>query len=162
MVFPLEDPIYSATLKTRRAFRKGRRYSRVVSDLAQSLGALVSARVPGLIALYLFGSRARGDGGQDADFDLGLLGRGKLDSVERWKLQEDLAALVHTHVDLVDLRQASTVMRVQVLRDAVLMVDASPPERQAFEVVALSAYARLNEERREILNDIGERGRVYG
>jgi uncharacterized protein len=133
-----------------------------VPDLRQSLGDLVSARVPGLIALYLFGSRARGDGGVDADFDLGLLAQGKLDPVERWKLQEDLAALVHANVDLVDLRQASTVMRVQVLRDAVLMVDARPSERQAFEVVALSAYARLNDERREILNDVAERGRVYG
>jgi hypothetical protein len=53
-------------------------------------------------------------------------------------------------------------MRVQVLRDAVLMVDAGPVERQMFEVFALSAYARLNDERREILNDVAERGRVYG
>jgi predicted nucleotidyltransferase len=133
-----------------------------VPDPGPSLGALVSSRVPGLIALYLFGSRARGDGGADADFDLGLLAHGKLDPIERWKLQEELAALVHTHVDLVDLRQASTVMRVQVLRDAVLVVDASPVERQMFEVFALSAYARLNDERREILNDVAERGRVYG
>ena len=85
-----------------------------------------------------------------------------LDPIERWKLQEELATLVHTHVDLVDLRLASTVMRVQVLRDAVLVVDASPTERQMFEVFALSAYARLNDERREILNDVAERGRVYG
>jgi len=64
-------------------------------------------------------------------------------------MQEDLAALAHQNVDLVDLRQASTVMRVEVLRDAILLIDAQPSPRSAFEAFALSAYARLNEERRE-------------
>jgi predicted nucleotidyltransferase len=133
-----------------------------VPDVTQRLAALVSTRVPGLVALYLFGSRARGDAGPDADFDLGLLGHDKLDAVERWKLQEDLAAHAHANVDLVDLRRASTVMRVQVLRDGALLVDVHPAERQAFEATALSAYARLNEERREILNDLAARGSIYG
>jgi predicted nucleotidyltransferase len=131
-------------------------------DLTQSLAGEVSSRVHGLVALYLFGSRARGDAGPDADLDLGLLAHGKLDPIERWKLQEDLAARAHANVDLVDLRQASTVMRMQVLRDGALLVDAHPSERQAFEAIALSAYARLNEERREILSDIAARGSVYG
>ena len=65
--------------------------------------------------------------------DLAVLAQNRLDPVERWKLQEDLAALAHQNVDLVDLRQASTVMRVEVLRDAVLLLDAQPSSRSAFE-----------------------------
>ena len=65
--------------------------------------------------MYLFGSRAREDAGPDSDIDLAVLTLGNLDPVERWILQEDLAALAHQNVDLVDLRRASTVMRVQVL-----------------------------------------------
>jgi predicted nucleotidyltransferase len=140
----------------------GERYSVGVSDPTKSLAAEVSSRVTGLVALYLFGSRARGDAGPDSDIDLALLAERKLDPVERWKLQEDMAALAHVRVDLVDLRQASTVMRVQVLRDGVLLVDADPSRRQAFEAIALSAYAHLNEERREILNDIARRGSIHG
>jgi predicted nucleotidyltransferase len=122
----------------------------------------ISAKVSDTVAVYLFGSQARGDSAKDADIDLAVLAKGKLDPVARWKLQEDLAALAHRNVDLVDLRQASTVMRVQVLRDAAVLVDAQPSERMAFEMTALSAYARLNEERRGILDDIAARGCVYG
>jgi hypothetical protein len=75
--------------------------------------------------------------------------------VDRWKLQEALAALAHKNVDLVDLRRATTVMRVQVLRDGRLLADLQPSVRASFEASALSAYARLNEERRGILQDIG-------
>ena len=130
--------------------------------LANSLAATVSDRVPGLAAVYLFGSQAREDAGPGSDIDLAVLTLGSLDPVERWKLQEDLAAQAHKNVDLVDLRRASTVMRVQVLRDSRLLADVQPVVRAAFEASALSAYARLNEERREILNDVATRGRVYG
>ena len=129
--------------------------------LADSLVATVSDRIPGLVAVYLFGSRAREDARPDSDIDLAVLTLGNLDPVERWKLQEDLAARAHQNVDLVDLRRASTVMRVQVLRDGRLLADVQPSVRASFEAIALSAYARLNEERREILNDIAARGRVY-
>jgi len=130
--------------------------------LADSLVATLSDRVPGLAAAYLFGSRAREDARPGSDIDLAVLTLGNLDPVERWKLQEDLAAQAHQNVDLVDLRRASTVMRVQVLRDGRLLADVQPLVRATFECSALSAYARLNEERREILNDIATRGRVYG
>jgi uncharacterized protein len=129
---------------------------------ADSLVATVAERVPGLAAVYLFGSQAREDAGPDSDIDLAVLTLDNLDPVDRWKLQEDLATEAHQNVDLVDLRRASTVMRVQVLRDGLLLADLQPSVRAAFEASALSAYARLNEERREILNDIATRGRIHG
>lgn len=134
----------------------------VVLGLSESLVSTLTSRIPGVMAVYLFGSAARGDGGPEADIDLAVLARTPLDPVLRWKLQEDLAALVHRNLDLVDLRQASTVMRVQVLRDGEILLDAQPSARAAFETAALSAYAHLNEERREILNDVAARGRIYG
>ena len=122
----------------------------------------IQARVEGLEAVYLFGSRARGDALPDSDLDLAILAARKMDPVERWKLQEDLASLGHRDVDLVDLRQASTVMRVQVLKDALLLLDLAPSARQAFEAFALGAYARLNLERRGILADVAARSRAHG
>ena len=101
--------------------------------------------------------RTDGDGRSGGNETLG-----NLDPVDRWKLQEDLAAQAHQNVDLVDLRRASTVMRVQVLRDGRLLADVQPSVRASFEAIALSAYAHLNEERREILKDIAARGCVYG
>lgn len=130
--------------------------------LADSLTATVAKRVSGLAAVYLFGSRAREDAGPESDIDLAVLTLDNLDPVERWKLQEDLAAQAHQNVDLVDLRRASAVLRVQILRDSRLLADLQPSVRTAFEAHALSDYARLNEERRGILNDIAARGSIHG
>jgi len=135
---------------------------RYAGSMLERLSAIVKARLPGVWAIYLFGSRARGDALADSDYDIALLGPKPLDPVERWKLQEEIAAAVHANVDLVDLRRASAVLRVQVLKDALVLFDGARADRDLFEATALSDYARLNEERRGILADIAERGQVHG
>lgn|SRR5450432_3495155 len=129
-------------------------------DLSAAVQIIVR-EVEGLEALYLFGSEARGDGLADSDIDLAFLAAAPLLPVARWTLQERVAAELGRDVDLVDLRSASAVMRVEVLRDAKLLVDTAPLARETFEAFALSDYARLQEERRGILDDIERRGRVY-
>lgn len=130
-------------------------------DVACALPLLV-ARLPGLQAVYLFGSAATDEQRADSDVDLAVLSPSPLASDLRFSLQQSLAALLRRDVDLVDLRMASTVLRTEVLRRGVLVHDGAPTERALFEAHALSDYARLNEERREILDDIRARGRVYG
>ena len=123
---------------------------------------LICQASPGTVAIYVFGSRARGDENRASDEDLAFLTRAPLDSVARFDLQERIAARLHASVDLVDLRAASTVMRVQVLEHGIVLFEGDATERAEFEAVALGAYARLNEERRGILEDIRRSGRVHG
>ncbi len=126
--------------------------------------ALVTAlreELPDLQAIYLFGSRGRGEEHAGSDVDVAVLGPRPIDPVGRWELQERLAVLVHAPVDLVDLRAASTVMRVQVLDGSTLLFEADAPARALFEATALGAYARLEEERRGILDDVHRTGHVY-
>lgn len=122
---------------------------------------LVCGRVPALQALYCFGSAVSGDTHPDSDVDVAVLTAIRMDPLERWRLQEDLAALIGRGVDLVDLRSASAVMKVQVLASGVVLVDRDPHARAWFEMIALADYARLNEERKAILADIKDRGHVY-
>jgi uncharacterized protein len=122
----------------------------------------ILAAVPEAEAIYLFGSRARGDALPDSDFDIAVLTAAPLPALFRYDLQEALAADLHAAVDLVDLRSASTVMRVKVIDEGRLWYERDATVRQLFEATAYSAYARLNEERRGILDDVRKRGTVYG
>jgi predicted nucleotidyltransferase len=118
--------------------------------------------VPGLIALYRFGSQAKGTVRPDSDIDLAVLARDPIPAMHRFELAQELAIQLYRDVDLVDLRTASTVMRMQVLSTGTCLDAPDEPARREFEMYAYSDYARLNEERREILKRIAERGLVYG
>ncbi len=129
--------------------------------LALALDVL-RGRIPGLAAVYLFGSVADGTDTPASDLDLAVLAARPLDATERFDVQEAVAARLRRDVDLVDLRSASTVMQARVVSTGRVVLDADPGERTRFETVAYSAYAMLNEERAGILADIAARGTVYG
>jgi uncharacterized protein len=113
-------------------------------------------------ALYAFGSRAREDARPDSDYDLALLAERPLEPLARWELQERIARALRANVDLVDLRTASTVLKVQVLKDGIVLEEHHPRARAEFEMYALSDYARLQEERRAILDDASQPGWLRG
>jgi predicted nucleotidyltransferase len=117
---------------------------------------------PDLVTIYLFGSMAQENMGPEGDIDLAILPRKPLDSFKTWKLAQDLSILLHHEIDLIDLLKASTVMRVQVISKGICLYEGNRIEREKFEDHVYSAYARLNEERKEIIEDIKKRGKVYG
>lgn len=118
--------------------------------------------LPDVVAIYRFGSTATGQAVRGSDVDIAVLPAAPLESTFRWDLQERLALALHRPVDLVDLLKASTVMRMQVLESAILLFERDPPARLRFETAACSGYARLNEERRAILDQVRREGTVYG
>ena len=129
-------------------------------DLSATISELHTS-VPDLIAVYLFGSVARGDANRKSDVDLAVLARRPISSTLRFELERRLEEKLRHSVDLIDLRKASAVFRVQILKDAALLVDADPGRRAEFECFARANYARLNEERAGILEDARRSGRVH-
>ena len=86
-----------------------------------AIAALVRA-TPGLELLVLFGSRARGDGRADADWDFGYAGSPDLDVAT---LVATLSASTGSdRIDLVDLGRASGLLRYRAARDGRLVVQA--------------------------------------
>ena len=115
-----------------------------------------------VLGIYLFGSWSLGSQHEDSDIDLALLSKHKLPETKIWALAQTLAAKYSRDVDLVDLHQASTVMRMQVISKGQRIYCSNERSCETFEDFVFSDYARLNEERAGILEDIGQRGAVYG
>ena len=123
---------------------------------------LLCDAIPDVWAIYIFGSLERGDQDAESDVDVGVLGPVSLGPTRVFDLAQQLAAVIHRDVDLLDLRSATTVMRMQVVSTGRCVYSCDEVKRKEFEMLVYSSYARLNEERREILKDIAARGTVYG
>jgi len=122
---------------------------------------LLRQRVPGLMAVYAFGSQAQGTAGPHSDLDLAVLVAGYADPLLLWDLSAALADLAHCPVDLLDLRAASTVMQYQVITTGVCLWTVGLPVG-LFECFVLSEKTALDEARAPLLADIQARGTVYG
>lgn len=118
--------------------------------------------IPKLQAIYVFGSTASGDTHVNSDLDLAVLSSDAIDDVLLWDLSQQLAAQLGQDIDLVDLSKASTVMRMQIVSTGQLLYCADDSAISTFADYVYSAYTRLNVERREILQDIQQRGSIYG
>lgn len=131
-------------------------------DLRRALVARLRPALRDLRWLALFGSRARGDATRDSDGDVALLACDPIADERLRALRSDLEIAVRCDVHLIDLRRASTVLRSQVVADADVLFTTGDADTEQFLDFVLSDYARLNEERRDIVRDVRERGSVHG
>lgn len=126
----------------------------IVDELRRALGDVV--------AVYRFGSSAEGTTHRRSDTDIAVLARNRLSAATRFDLQERLASLIGTDVDLVDLSGASPVLAIQVVARGDLLHEDDATARGEYEDLVFSRYARLNEERRGILERIADEVTIYG
>jgi predicted nucleotidyltransferase len=132
------------------------------ADQCNTVVQLICAQINDPIAIYLFGSVVADAVHESSDIDIAVLPQEPLSTETRWNLQQELAIALRTDVDLVDLLSASTVMQLQVVSTGELLFEGDGYKRAEFEMITFSMYARLNEERREILEKVKQEGRVYG
>lgn len=116
----------------------------------------------GVVAIYRFGSSADGTTHRESDTDVAVLARMRLRPTDRFDLQERLAARLGRDVDLVDLAATTPVLAIQIVARGRLLFDGDADARGQFEDRTFSAYARLNDERRGILERVRSEGTVYG
>ncbi|MCL7745580.1 type VII toxin-antitoxin system MntA family adenylyltransferase antitoxin [Halalkalibacter alkaliphilus] len=111
--------------------------------------------------IILFGSTVKGTVNKSSDFDIAFLSDQKLDSYQLFMISQDLASKLNRDVDLVDLKQASTVFQAQVIHTGNVIFCSDEQKKAQFEVKVLKMYAKLNEERLPILKSIDESGAIY-
>lgn len=114
--------------------------------LLQRLQAVLGEHRDAVACAYLFGSRARGQGRPASDVDVAVLFRqpqGRELLGPGVSLRADMEESLGLEVDLIDLQAAPVDLVHRVLRDGVLLMDAAPEQRIAFEVDARNRYFDL-------------------
>ena len=112
--------------------------------------------------VYQFGSQTAAQSHKNSDLDLAVKCKKPITIERIWQRSGQLADLAGCDVDLIDLSNAPTVMRIQIVANGERLYANNKNEAAIFEAFVYSDYARLNEERAEILKDISSRGTVYG
>mgnify|MGYP002712998253 CR=1 FL=1 len=125
----------------------------------------ILSHFPQTQAIYLFGSYATTQEWPNSDVDIAVLLPPKLakqsGNLTLSKLHLALAALLNKEVDLINLRQVSTVFQKEIIMAERRIFCADEYATAEFEMLTLSYYQKLNEERREILAEFARTGRAY-
>jgi predicted nucleotidyltransferase len=120
---------------------------------------------PDIQAVYLFGSWGTEDEWPDSDVDIAMLlppvTAKTLNVLDLIKTQTALSSLLHKPVDLLNLRQISTVFQKEVVMADRRIFTTDEYAAEEFEMLTLSFYQKLNEERAEILSEGLRSGRFY-
>jgi uncharacterized protein len=134
-------------------------------DKTKAIVDTILAVYPHIQAIYLFGSYGTADEWPDSDVDIALLlspaEAKEAGSLLLGELHLGLQSLLNKEVDLLNLRRVSTVMQKEVVFSERRIFCADEYATAEFEMLVLSFYQKLNEERREILEAFRESKRAY-
>jgi len=133
-----------------------------INFLPNLLAEEISLRFPGAYGAYLFGSAASGQLRPESDLDVAILRVNPLSPDEVLELKSFISQKFRRDSDILDLYRVDSVTAAQVVTTGFEILILNPFKMAEFETMALSRYALLNEERREILKDIEATGTVYG
>jgi uncharacterized protein len=110
-------------------------------------------------AVWLFGSEAAGRARADSDLDLGILFSRSPSPEELLRLRALAAEMVGREVDLVDLRPASPILGMQIIRHGRLVLDQDPVSTANFVASLQSRRYDVMRSRREAERNLLERVR---
>ena len=85
---------------------------------------------------------------------LHFLNNKKNPTVEKWSIQEELTSFLNTDIDLVDLKDATVILRVEVVENGIRIYSVAPFKYDNFETTTYSLFSDLNESRIDIINDL--------
>ncbi|MEW6218517.1 MAG: nucleotidyltransferase domain-containing protein [Thermodesulfobacteriota bacterium] len=136
-----------------------------MAPLCEQMIAASLLAFPDTQAIYLFGSFGTEDEWPGSDVDIAILlpppRAKKAGSLSFHPLRAELATLAGREVDLVNLRLVSTVFQKEIVMADRRIFCADPSAADEFEMLVLSFYQKLNEERAGILQAFAATGKAY-
>ncbi len=134
-----------------------------MNKILRSIVDFMRAEYPGLQAVYVYGSFGTEYQNENSDLDLGLLlsptESKSLGWKEKMEVVSKIVSICHCEVDIINMRCADTVICKEIIMDNRCIYSGDEYERQTFEMLTLSYYQKLNEERADIIASGIESGR---
>ena len=131
--------------------------------MAPSVAAAVpilQCLTPGLAAVYVLGSQARGHARADSDLDLAVATSRPVSATILQSAREAVETRIDRDIDLIDFSAASPIPAAQVLFEGRRVASLEPLVADLLEVRLMRDHADLEDRRRSIEEDAGLRGRV--
>jgi len=126
---------------------------------------IIVEHYPAAQAIYLFGTYGTADEWPDSDVDIAvLLPPGEAKQTGHMAVSNARATierLLGKDVDLINLRQVSTVFQKEIIMAERRILCADAYAADEFEMLVISRYQKLNEERAEVLAEGLRSGRFY-
>jgi len=130
-----------------------------------TIKALVIEHYPHVQGIYLFGSYLTEDEWPDSDVDLALLlppvEAGQVRHLAMCECSLVLSRVLGKEVDLLNARTVSTVVQKEIITQGRLIYCANRYAVDEFEMLTISFYQKLNEERSEIISSALADGRFH-
>jgi len=137
----------------------------VTEENRQRLIERIRADLPQIQAIYLYGSTASGQEHERSDVDLGVLlphlEARKIGSLVLSDTRFALEELTGREVDLVNLRHAPIVLQKEVIAGGIRIYTQDGSAVDEYEMLVLSFYGKLNEERAGILEEFARSKRAF-
>jgi predicted nucleotidyltransferase len=131
----------------------------------KQINNLILTNFPNIQAIYLFGSAATESEWFNSDIDIALLlphqEAKQIPSLYLLPLHSQLTHYFKKSVDLINLRQVNVVLRKEVIMAECLIYCADRYSVDEFEMLTLSFYQKLNEERKGILAEFFRTKKAY-
>lgn len=112
--------------------------------------------------IYIFGSFAKGEGRSDSDIDLAIYTDNIIDPYKLFITAGHLSFEIKREVQIVHLKDISTVFAAQIVGTKEVLYCEDEYLRANYDIRAFKEYAKLNEERKVVLETIEKDGRIYG
>ena len=130
-----------------------------------TITALVIEYYPHVQGIYLFGSYLTEDEWPDSDVDLALLlppvEAGQVRHLAMCECSLALSRVLGKEVDLLNARTVSTVVQKEIITQGRLIYCADRYAVDEFEMLTISFYQKLNEERSDIISSALADGRFH-
>ena len=126
-----------------------------MKEMESKIIEIIKTDQENLVAIYLFGSFATNENNKNSDVDIAILlnhqEAKKLGKLGFGELHKKLIIALNKDIDLINLQIAPTVLQKEIIAKGKCIFCNNVYEKDKFEMLILSAYQKLNEGRKLII-----------